>query len=310
MFKVKSPDIFASEIAEFLNLRLEGQDFLVHAPCSAVHFRNASFFFLTEDDALPETKLAKHRDVLVLSPKSVPHQKDRFSIIVSQNPKLDFIRVINEFFIEFDPSQIAASARIHPDAKLGKNISVGEHAVIGPEVSVGNNTKIFNNVVISGRVEIGKECIIKDNATLGSEGYDFEMDENGNPVHYPHIGRIRIGDRVWIGANTSVESASLDDTIIGDRVKIDDLVQIGYNSEIGAGSMITAGVIVSRYVRIGENSWLAPNASIREHIVIGKNVMVGTGAVVVKNVEDGVVVVGNPAGVLHRRIQRDTDPTD
>jgi UDP-3-O-[3-hydroxymyristoyl] glucosamine N-acyltransferase len=301
MFKVKSPELYASEIAEFLNLRLDGGDFLVRAPCSLARIKDASFLYLSEPDVLAKGALAGRRDVLVLAPKKVDVPEGRFAVLVTRNPKLDFIRVVNEFFVEFDRTQIAGSAKIHPGARLGKNISVGEHCVIGPEVAVGSNTKLANNVVVTGRVEIGKDCVVKDNATIGSEGYDFELDEGGHPIHCPHMGIIRIGHRVWIGANSSIESAALDDTVIGDGVKIDDLVQIGYNSEVGAGCMITAGVIVSRYVRIGEGTWLAPNASIRERITIGKNALIGTGAVVVKNVGDGVVVVGNPAKVLRRR---------
>jgi UDP-3-O-[3-hydroxymyristoyl] glucosamine N-acyltransferase len=301
MFKVKSPELYASEIAEFLNLRLEGTDFLVHAPCSPVRIRDESFLYLSETDVLPEDQMSRHHDVLVLSSKSFAAPKGRFSVIISKNPKLDFIRVVNEFFIEFDRMQIAGSAKIHSEARLGKNVSVGEHCVIGPEVVIGNNTRLFNNVVVTGRVDIGKDCVIKDNATIGSEGYDFELDESGRPLHCPHMGLIKIGNRVWIGANSSIESAALDDTVIGDGVKIDDLVQIGYNSEIGAGCMVTAGVIVSRYVKIGEGTWLAPNASIRERITIGKNALIGTGAVVVGDVEDGVVAAGNPAKTLRRR---------
>jgi len=298
MFKVKSPDVFASEIAEFLNVRYDGRDFLVHTPRSVFGLQDHALVYLAETDPFPADALARCRDVLLLAAKPYPTDPSRVTLLVSPHPKLDFIRVVNEFFIEYDRMQVAASAHIHPGASLGKNVSVGEHTVIGPDVTVGSNTKIFNNVVLTGRVEIGRDCIVKDNATVGSEGYDFEMDEKGNPIHYPHIGKICIGDRVWIGSNTSIESAALDQTVIADGVKIDDLVHVGYNSSIGSGSMITAGVIISRYVRIGENCWLAPNASIREHVSVGNNVTVGTGAVVVKDVENGVVVVGNPARVL------------
>jgi UDP-3-O-[3-hydroxymyristoyl] glucosamine N-acyltransferase len=298
MYKLKNPQFHASEIAEFLNLKLKGADFTVQFPSSSKSFGDDSFFYLEEGEALPAARLREHQRVLILAPKNLPAGKERYSFIVSPNPLADFIKVINELFIEFDVSAIAASARIDPTARLGKNVSVGENSVVGPGVVIGANTRVLHNVVITGRVEIGAHCIIKNNTTIGGTGFDFIKDREGKPVNFPHIGRVVIGDRVWIGSNASVEIAALDDTAIGDDVKIDDLVQIGYNCAIGARSVVTAGVIVSRGVRVGENSWIAPNASIVDGVVIGDNVTVGAGAVVTKDLKGNGVYVGNPARFL------------
>ncbi len=298
MYKLKSPDIHASEIAGFLNHDLKGEDFIIRIPSSIKNFQDNSFFYLLDTDKFPIERLKNYKNILVLTSKNLDRSVENFSYIKTNSPKLDLIRIINEFFIEYEVTQIASTAKIHKDAKIGRNVSIGGNTVIGPEVTIGTNTKILNNVVITSRVEIGKDCIIKDNSTIGSEGYDFELDEKGNPIHFPHIGKIIIGNNVWIGANSSIESAKIDNTIINDYVKIDDLVQIGYDCEIGSSCMITAGVIVSRNVKIGEKTLIAPNASIRDNIEIGKNVTVGMGAVVVKNIEDNAVYVGNPAYLL------------
>jgi UDP-3-O-[3-hydroxymyristoyl] glucosamine N-acyltransferase len=301
MYRLKNPQIHASEIAEFLNLKLKGGDFTVQFPSSSKSFGDDSFFYLEEGEALPAARLREHQRVLILAPKSLPAGKDRYSFIVSPNPLGDFIKIINELFIEFDVSAIAASARIDPAARLGKNVSVGENSVVGPGVVIGANSRILHNVVITGRVEIGAHCIIKNNTTIGGTGFDFVKNKEGKPVNFPHIGRVRIGDRVWIGSNASIESAALDDTVIGDDVKIDDLVQVGYNCAVGPRTVITAGVILSRGVCVGENSWIAPNASVVDGVVIGDNVTIGTGAVVTKDLKENAVYVGNPARFLRAR---------
>lgn len=301
MYKLKTPDIHASEIAGFLNHVLMGKDCIIKIPSSIKNFQDNSFFYLMDTDKFPKERIKNYKNILVLTSQNLDISIENFSSIKTNSPKLDFIRVVNEFFIEYEVTQIASTAKVHKNARIGRNVSIGENTIIGPEVTIGTNTKILNNVVITSRVEIGKNCIIKDNSTIGSEGYDFEIDEKGNPIHFPHIGKILIGNNVWIGAHSSIESAKIENTIINDNVKIDDLVQIGYNSEIGCCCMITAGVIVNRDVKIGENTLIAPNASIRDNIEIGKNVTVGQGSVVIKNIEDNAVYVGNPAYLLKKK---------
>jgi UDP-3-O-[3-hydroxymyristoyl] glucosamine N-acyltransferase len=172
--------------------------------------------------------------------------------------------------------------------------------VLGPDVVVGSGTHILDNVVLAGRVEIGRDCTVKSNAVVGSQAYSFVLDERGTPLLNPHIGRILIGDRVWIGASTCIENPALNDTIIGNDAKIDDIVQIGHDCLIGERTMITAGVIVSHDVQVGDDSHIAPNACIRENVRIGRNAVVGIGSVVLSDVEDWSTYVGNPARFLKK----------
>lgn len=300
MYKIKYPDIFASEIAEFLGLKLIGKDFVVKYPSSVNNFGNKAFLYLGKHDTVSEKKIKRHKDVLILTEKKLHFKHDRLSYIVVENPRVKFINVLNEFFVEYDPATISASAKIDINARIGYGVSIGENAVIGPEVTIGNNSRIMNNVVITGRVRIGNNCFIKHNSTIGSTGYDFELNEDGKLVHFPHVGKISIGDNVWIGANTCIESSTIDDTVIEENVKIDDLVQIGSNCVIKKGTMITAGTIISRQVVIGKCCLIAPNACIRDSVRIGNNVTVGIGAVVIRNLENNSVYGGNPARLLKK----------
>ncbi|MDD5006799.1 MAG: DapH/DapD/GlmU-related protein [Syntrophorhabdaceae bacterium] len=301
MYKIKYLDIFASEIAEFLGLKLIGKDFVVKYPSSVNNFGNKAFLYLSENDTIPEKKIKRHKDVLILTAKKLSSKHDGLSYIIVDNPRVKFINVLNEFFVEYDSVVISPSAKIDANARIGYGVSIGENTVIGPEVIIGNNSRIMNNVVITGRVRIGNNCFIKHNSTIGSTGYDFELDEDGKLIHFPHVGKISIGDNVWIGANTCIESSAIDDTVIEDNVKIDDLVQIGSNCVVKKGTMITAGAIISRQVVIGRHCLIAPNASIRDSVLIGNKVTIGIGAVVIRDLKDKGVYAGNPARLLRKR---------
>ncbi len=223
------------------------------------------------------------------------------SYIVSQNPRLDYLRVIGEFFFTDDlHSGIHPTAVVEEGALLGENIYIGAHSYIGNKVVVGNNTRVFPNVVITGDTTIGENCYIKSGVVIGQPGFGFEKDENGQPIHFPHLGKIKIGNHVYIGANTAIDRATLNSTIIGDHVKIDNLVHIAHNVIIDDCSYIIAGTILGGGVHVGKDCWLAPNVSVKQQLHVGNGSLVGLGAVVIKDVEENSVVAGNPAKPLKK----------
>ena len=291
MYRIKNIEIWASEIAEYLNKSLVGQDFIITNP----RFVKTDRSFGSDLTATGEAK----DPVLVLSRGPVEKLKSG-GYIISENPSLDLAYLLREFFTVTSISEIHKKATIAESAKIGRNVMIGANTVIGANVIIGDNTKILNNVVINGPVEIGKFCIIKDGSVIGSEGWAFINDEDGVPLHVPQIGRILIKDRVWIGSNTTIERTMIDDTIIEENAKIDDLVHVGGGSVIGEKAQLTAGAIIAYYVKIGSNSVIAPNVVIRERVSIGENVLVGQGAVVISDLEEGNIYVGNPARFLKK----------
>lgn len=229
------------------------------------------------------------------------NNKLKCSYIISENPRLDYMKVVWNFFYEEDSLiGIHPSVVIEKNVTIGQNVFIGANSYIGSNVTIGTNTKILPNVVIMGNVIIGEECNIKSGVVIGQAGFGFEKDENGIPIHFPHLGRIVIGNNVYIGANTVIDRATLTSTIIGDHVKIDNLVHIAHNVIIGDYSYIIAGTILGGGVHIGKNCWIAPNVSIKQQLSIGDNALVGLGAVVLKNVDDNMIVVGNPAKILEK----------
>lgn len=293
MYRLKRFDVWASEIAGYLNKELVGEDFIVKHP-RCIKTETSIGHPVVGDQSEEGDK------ILLIGTQPIPRMKYS-GYIVSNQPDLDLAYVLREFFATASANQIHPSAVVSEGARIGRNVMIGAHSVIGPDVEIADNSKILNNVIINGPVSIGKFCVIKDGAIIGSEGWAFVNNEDGIPFHAPQLGRILIGDRVWIGSNTTIEHGMVEDTIIAIDAKVDDLVHIGAGSYIGEKSEITAGVVVASRVLIAKNVRIAPNAVIREGLRIGNDVTIGLGAVVVKDVPVGSVYVGNPARLLRKK---------
>ncbi len=291
---------YAEELAGFLQKDLVGENSIIYEPRSVDSVRDNSVIFIDNVwcKDFEYQKLKPFADVLVITNEDI-RKKTPASFIVTPEPRLDYIRLLNRFFLRKPSAEVHPTAAVDKKAVIGKNVSVGAHAYIGPDVHIGDDTAVHQNVVISGKVSIGKRCVIKANSTIGSEGFSFIFDKD-KLEHFPQIGGIVIGDDVWIGANSTVERAALDDTVIEDGVKVDDLVQIGHNTRIGRFSQITAGAVICGRVILGERCWVAPKACIDNAVVVGKNSLIGMGAVVLKDVPEGVIVAGVPAKILRK----------
>ena len=209
--------------------------------------------------------------------------------LFSAQPRLDFIRSLEYLDKAIGFSKAKEKAKVHPTAVIGENV------VLGKGVIVGENTTIEPNVVIMNNCRIGRDSLIRANTTIGSDGFGFERSADGTPIKFVHLGGVVIGDNVEIGANTCIARGTLNNTVIEDRVKIDNLVHIAHNCRIRKGAFVIAGAEISGGVDIGENAWIAPNACTMQKVKIGKNAIVGLGAVVTKNVADDSIVMGNPA---------------
>lgn len=292
--------ISCSKIALHVKGELKGKDITITHPSS---MSGISKNCVTFSKTFNEDFLNKANDLAELLVIVSPEYEDKLtcSHIISQNPRLDFIRTVREFFANQDlKKSIHPTAIIEDGAKIGNSISIGADCYIGSGVSIGDGTEIHHNVVIIGDVRIGKDCIIKSGAVIGEDGFGFEYDENGEPLRFPHIGRIVIGDNVFIGSNSTVERATIDETKIGNNVKIDDLVQIGHNCIIGDNTMIAAGTITCGGCVIGQGCWVAPNVSIKQKLRVGDGSYIGLGSVVIRDVDPGTTVAGVPAKELKK----------
>ncbi len=186
---------------------------------------------------------------------------------------------------------------------LGENVTLGDNTYIAPgcmighDVVIGENAEIYANAVIKNAV-IGRDFILREGGVVGSDGFTFTKDENGDWLRTPSMGGVVIGNDVEIGVNTCIAQGTADHTYIGDHVKMDALVYVGHDARIMANTEISAGGIVGGYVETGEYTSVGFNASIRNRLIIGDNNVIGMGAVVTHGTEAGKVYVGNPAHLL------------
>ncbi len=228
-------------------------------------------------------------------------------VAYAANPRLQLIRVIERFFFERLKTGIDPSAVISPQATVGDDVRIGDGAIVGA-ATVGRGTSIGPGARIADGVTIGENCSIAAGAVLGSDGFGYERDETGIPQKFPQLGGVRIGDRVDVGANACIDRGALSDTVIGNDVKIDNLVHIAHNVVIGEGTMIAASAVVAGSTRVGANVWIGPSACISDGLVIGESALVSLGAVVTRDVAPGMRVTGNfaiPHDQFLRALRRD-----
>ena len=179
-------------------------------------------------------------------------------------------------------------------ASLGDDVWIGSHAVIGEGVIIGEGSRIYPHVTVYAGTEIGQRVRAHSGSILGSDGFGYVF-RGGEHAKIPHIGRCLIGNDVEIGANTTVDRGSIDDTVIGDGTKIDNLVQIGHNVKVGQRCLIMAQVGVAGSVEIGDGCVLAGQAGISGHLTIGEGARIAAQAGVFGDVPGGETWSGYPA---------------
>ena len=185
-------------------------------------------------------------------------------------------------------SVVPPSVSVGENVVLGKNVELGENVtlypgcVVGDGVSIGDDSVLYPNVVIYRACKIGKRAIVQAGAVIGSDGFGFAK-EGDSWVKIPQIGRVVIGDDVEIGANTSIDRGALDDTIIGDGVKLDNQIQIAHNVVIGQHTAMAGCVGVAGSTRIGQRCTIGGAGMIVGHLDLADDVHVSAGTMVTKS---------------------------
>jgi UDP-3-O-[3-hydroxymyristoyl] glucosamine N-acyltransferase len=190
---------------------------------------------------------------------------------------------------------IGAFAYIARGARLGNNVKIYPHVYIGDNVTVGDNTVIYSGARIYSGCLIGANCIIHSGSVIGADGFGFAPQANGEYRKIPQIGNVVLEDNVEIGACTSIDRATMGSTIIHSGVKLDNLIQVAHNVEIGKNTVVAALTGIAGSVQIGENCIFAGQSGIVGHIKIGNRVVLGAKTGVQNNVPDGKSMLGFPS---------------
>ena len=198
-----------------------------------------------------------------------------------------------------DSAEIGVNVSIGRGARIGAGVVVGANCSIGEQVVIESGTRLAPNVTVYAECVIGKNCIIHAGVVIGSDGFGFAREATGAWVKIPQIGRVVIGDEVEIGANTTIDRGALDDTIIGDGVKLDNQIQIGHNVKIGKDTAIAGCVGVAGSAVIGARCSIGGAAMIQGHLSLADEVVVTTGTLVTKSITKAGTYSGSSPFLAH-----------
>jgi UDP-3-O-[3-hydroxymyristoyl] glucosamine N-acyltransferase len=210
---------------------------------------------------------------------------------------------INETAEVGNDCYIGDFAVVEQGAKIGDNVQIYPQCYIGDNVTIGEGTKIYPGVKIYEGCKIGKNCIIHAGAVIGADGFGFAPREDGTFAKIPQLGIVIIEDNVEIGANSCVDRAKTDATIVHSGVKLDNLIQLGHNVEVGANTVMSAQVGIAGTTKVGSNCFIAGQVGIADHVTVGNAVKIGSKSGIDKDVADGEIRFGYPAlpGVQYHR---------
>lgn len=256
---------------------------------------------------LSNPKYAKHLSecqATVVMVKAEHKEQCVGNALVVSDPYVAFARVVQAMDTTPKPADdIAPSAVIAADVKMGENVTIGANAVIetgvelGDNVSVGagcfigknaklgNNTKLWANVTIYHEVSLGGDCLVQSGTVIGSDGFGYANDK-GEWIKIPQLGSVRIGNRVEIGACTTIDRGALEDTIIEDNVILDNQLQIAHNVQIGYGTVMPGGTIVAGSTKIGKYCQIGGASVLNGHITIADGVAITGMGMVMRSIEE------------------------
>lgn len=191
---------------------------------------------------------------------------------------------------------LGAFAYVGTNCKIGKNVKIYPHAYVGDNVKIGDGTVIHSGVRIYNNTIIGQNCTFFANAVIGSDGFGFAPLPDGTYKTIPQLGNVVIEDNVSIGAGATIDCATMGSTVIRQGVKLDNLVQVGHNVEIGKNTVIAAQAGIAGSTKIGENCVIGGQAGFNGHITVPKGTKVGGQAGVTRTwEEEGLSLNGTPA---------------
>lgn len=260
--------------------------------------------------------------IVIINKDFIPDQPVTSTLIRVEDAYTAFAKLLELYNqIKNEKKGVSSLAFIAKTASIGKDVYIGEFAYVGDNVVVGDNTKVFPQVFLGDNVKIGSnttifagaviysdniignECTIHGGVVIGADGFGFAPQQDKNYKKVAQIGNVVIEDNVEIGSNTTIDRATLGSTIIRRGVKLDNLIQIAHNVEIGENTVIAAQTGISGSTKIGKNCMIAGQVGFVGHLTIGDDVKIGAQSGVSGNLKDGSIVMGSPAIDIstHRR---------
>lgn len=221
----------------------------------------------------------------------VPENK---SVIFVSDSRLAAITILSRFFRQRPHWGRHPTAVVHQEAQVHPETYIGPHACVGKCI-IGRGSMLYGNNYLYDGVRVGENVTVHAGTVIGSDGFGYQPGQNKAWLKFEHVGGVSIGNGVEIGANTCIDRGALGDTVIGDGTKIDNLVHIAHNVQIGRHCLVIAHAMIGGSCVIGDGAWIAPNASILQKTRIGPGSTVGLGAVVLQDIPPNEIWAGVPA---------------
>ncbi|CNI98135.1 UDP-3-O-(3-hydroxymyristoyl)glucosamine N-acyltransferase [Yersinia mollaretii] len=305
------PSIRLADLAQQLDAQVHGDGDIVITGIASMHSAQPEQITFLSNSRYQEQLATCHAGAVVLTEADLPFCKS--AALVVKNPYLTYARMAQIMDTTPQPAQdIAPSAVISSQATLGENVSVGANAVIESGVVLGDNvvigagcfigknthigagSRLWANVSVYHEVVIGQNCLIQSGTVIGADGFGYANDR-GNWIKIPQLGSVHIGDRVEIGACTTIDRGALDNTIIGNGVIIDNQCQIAHNVVIGDNTAVAGGVIMAGSLKVGRYCMIGGASVINGHMEICDKVTItGMGMVMRPITEPGLYSSGIP----------------
>jgi UDP-3-O-[3-hydroxymyristoyl] glucosamine N-acyltransferase len=242
-----------------------------------------------------ELELCSGNAIVVADPY-IAYAKIAQALDTTPKPAFDIApsAVIASDVVLGDKVAIGANAVIESGVVLGEGAIIGAGCFVGKNAQIGSNSKLWSNVSVYHDVKIGDDCLIQANAVIGSDGFG-NANDRGEWIKIPQVGSVRIGNRVEIGACTTIDRGTLDDTVIEDNVVLDNQIQIAHNVHVGYGCAMAGAVIVAGSTHIGKYCIFGGGAVVNGHITIVDQVTVTGMSMVMRDItEKGVYSSGVP----------------
>jgi UDP-3-O-[3-hydroxymyristoyl] glucosamine N-acyltransferase len=310
----------ARQIASFLNGEIEGDpEVRVNSVSKIEEGREGSLSFLANPKY--EKYIYETTSSIVLINRSFKADKKiKATLIRVENAYEAFAKLL-DFYQQSIPGKEGTHSlsSIHPTASIGEKVYIGEFTCISQNATIGNGTKIYPQVYIGDNVRIGENtiiypgvkiyhdciigsnCIIHAGVVIGSDGFGFAPQDGSEYKKIPQIGNVIIEDDVELGSNMTIDRATMGSTIIRRGVKLDNLIQIAHNVEIGENTVIAAQAGISGSTRIGRNCMIGGQAGLTGHLNIADEVKIGAQAGIAHDHKiKGEIIAGSPAIEIRR----------
>jgi UDP-3-O-[3-hydroxymyristoyl] glucosamine N-acyltransferase len=266
------------------------------------------------DARVSDAARSSRAGALIVPPGLADAFDDERPLILSDAPKAALARAIERVHPLVDPARgvhptavvaddavigdgcaIGPMAHVGAGARLGERVVVGPGAVVLEGAEIGDDAELHPRVVVYPETIVGRRCRLLAGCVVGAPGFGHAVDEGGRAVRVPHLGRVVLEDDVEIGANATVDRATFGTTRLGERSRLDNLVQIGHNASVGADAMIAAQSGLSGSSELGAGCLVGGQSGLADHVKVGDRAVVAAKTAVFGDVEPGAVVAGTPA---------------